>query len=312
MLLFHNLNDMKRTLVSLLFLIVAVVSSAQIVPTATYEFVKRDSSLYLDFYKADNSAENYTLVFVFGGGFITGTRNDSAYLPYYKMLVERNFNVVAIDYRLGMKGAKNVGIFNRKPVENSIAFAAEDLLTATKYLIDHENEMQIDSKKLIIAGSSAGAITVLQADYELCNRTKLGQILPEGFRYAGVMSFAGAIYSKNGKIKYRKQDPAPTMMLHGINDRLVTYKQLKLFNVGFIGSSKIVKQFEKFGHPYYMVRFNDLGHEVAGRMIADFDKEMWFIDNYIIKGTKLHRDDYIDDPSIERYKFGGWKPSDLY
>ena len=205
---------MKKLILCILVTITAICTHAQITPTATYEYVKRDSSLYLDFYKSANSAENYTVIFVFGGGFISGSRDEEYYKPYYAKLVENNFNVVAIDYRLGLKGVKNISAVNRKPLEDAIAMAAEDLITATKYLIDHEKELQIDSRKLITSGSSAGAITVLQADYELCNGTKIGQILPEGFHYAGVMSFAGAIYSKNGKIKYRKQDPAPTMLLH--------------------------------------------------------------------------------------------------
>lgn len=302
----------KTLTLSIFAIIASLCTNAQIKPTATYEYVKRDSSLYLDFYKSANSADNYTVIFVFGGGFIGGNRNDEYYFPYYAKLVENNFNVVAIDYRLGLKGAKNIGAFNRKPLENAIAMAAEDLITATKYLIDHEKELQIDSRKIITSGSSAGAITVLQADYELCNKTKIGQILPDDFHYAGVMSFAGAIYSKKGKIKYREHAPAPTMMLHGTSDRLVTYKQIKLFNVGFIGSSKIAPRFEKFGYPYYIVRYDDLGHEVAARMYDDFDKSMWFIENYIVRGAKIKRDDFINDPTIERLKFGSAKPSDLY
>ena len=290
----------------------AFCSYAQITPTATYEFVKRDSSLYFDYYQTPNSADNYTVIFVFGGGFIGGSRNQEYFMPYFSKLVENNINVVAIDYRLGLKGVKGLGVFNYKPLENAIAMAAEDLLTATKYIIDHEKELQIDSRKLIIAGSSAGAITVLQADYELCNRTRLGQILSEDFHYAGVMSFAGAIFSTRGKVKYRSHEPAPTMMLHGTADRLVNYKQIKAFNVGLFGSSKLVKRFDKYGYPYYIVRYNTIGHEVAIRMLDDFDKSMWFIENYIIKGAKIHRDDFIDDPTIERHKFGSVKPSDVY
>lgn len=307
---------MNTTAKALAILVCTTLASlcmqAQITPTATYEYVKRDSSLCFDLYKTANSAENYTVIFVFGGGFIGGSRTEPYYNPYFSKLVENNINVIAIDYRLGLKGVKGLGAFNYKPLEIAIDMAVEDLLTATKYIMDYEKDLQIDSKKLIIAGSSAGAITVLQADYELCNRTKLGQILPEDFRYAGVMSFAGAIFSTKGKVKYRHHQPAPTMMLHGTEDKLVNYKQIKVFNVGFFGSSKLVKRFEKYEYPYYMVRFNNLGHEVAARMFDDFEKSMWFIENYIVKGKNIYRDDFIDDRSIKRQKFGSAKPSDLY
>lgn len=303
---------MKKLALCILVTITAICAYAQITPTATYEYVKRDSSLYFDLYKTANSADNYTVIFVFGGGFIGGSRNEPFYFPYYSKLLENNINVVAIDYRLGLKGVKGLGVFNYKPLENAIAMAAEDLLTATKYIMEHEKELQIDSKKLIIAGSSAGAITVLQADYELGNRTKLGQILPDGFRYAGVISHAGAIFSTKGKVKYRHQEPAPTMLLHGTADRLVNYKQIKMFNIGLFGSSKLVKRFDKYGYPYYMVRYNNIGHEVAAMMFEDLDKSMWFIENYIVKGAKIHRDDFIDDPTVKLYEFGNAKPSDLY
>ena len=303
---------MKKLALCILVTITAICTMAQITPTATYEYVKRDSLLYFDFYKSANSADNYTIVYVFGGGFVGGARNEEYYLPYYKRLVDSSFNVVAIDYRLGLKGVHNINPINRKPLENAIEMAAEDLLTATKYLIEHEKDLQIDSRKIILAGSSAGAITALQSDYELCNRTRLGQILPEGFHYAGVISFAGAIYSKKGNVKYRCQPPAPTMFIHGTADRLVTYKQIKFFNVGFIGSSKIVPQFDKKSYPYYFVRYEGLGHEAAVRVLYDFDKALWFVDNYIVRGAKIKRNDLINDPTIERLKFGSVKPSDVY
>ena len=102
------------------------------------------------------------------------------------------------------------------------------------------------------------------------------------------------------------------MLLHGTADRLVNYKQIKMFNIGLFGSSKLVKRFDKYGYPYYMVRYNNIGHEVAAMMFEDFDKSMWFIENYIVKGAKIHRDDFIDDPTVKRYEFGNAKPSDLY
>ena len=49
-----------------------------------------------------------------------------------------------------------------------------------------------------------------------------------------------------------------------------------------------------------------------GMMFEDLDKSMWFIENYIVKGAKIHRDDFIDDPTVKRYEFGNAKPSDLY
>lgn len=301
---------MKKTALLLIILCFATEIFAQITPTKTLKFAERDSSLYLDYYET-NAKNPYTVIFVFGGGFITGTRNNTYYLPYYEELVKNGYNVVAIDYRLGLKGAKNLGATNYKPLQNAISMAAEDLLTATKFIIDNPKEFKIDNQKIICAGSSAGAITVLQADYELCNRSKIGVILPDDFHYAGIISFAGAIFSTHGNIKYKNQ-PAPTFFLHGTSDRLVTYKQIKIANIGFIGSSKIAPRFKKHDYPYYFLKYEGLGHEVAGRMLPNINETFWFIDNYIKENKKIQREDIISDPTIKREAFGSSKPSDLY
>lgn len=46
-------------------------------------------------------------------------------------------------------------------------------------------------KRIFLLGSSAGAITVLQADYMLANRTGHALQMPADFRFAGVVSFSG-------------------------------------------------------------------------------------------------------------------------
>ena len=74
----------------------------------------------------------------------------------------------------------------------------------------------------------------MQAEYEISNGTPWASVLPEGFNYAGVMSFAGAILSREGKVDYEKA-PCPTLMMHGTSDVLVPYKQIAVLNLGFFG-----------------------------------------------------------------------------
>jgi hypothetical protein len=109
----------------------------------------------------------------------------------------------------------------------------EDLYSATNFLNDNAKELGIDPSALVIAGSSAGAIIAMQAEYEICNGTSWTKVLPKGFRYAGVMSFSGAILSREGKVDYKVYSPAPTLMLHGTSDELVPYSQIAFFNLGF-------------------------------------------------------------------------------
>ena len=55
-------------------------------------------------------------------------------------------------------------------------------------------------------------------------------MLPQDFNYAGVMSFSGAILSREGKVDF-KSETCPVLMLHGTADALVPYKQIAILNL---------------------------------------------------------------------------------
>jgi hypothetical protein len=159
------------------------------------------------------------------------------------------------------------------------------------------DELGVNPSNIVISGSSAGAITVMQAEYELCNRTSWAEVLPKDFRYAGVMSFSGAILSRKGEVKYASA-PAPTLMLHGTADNLVNYKQIKFFNLGFFGGGKLVKRFEKFGYNYNMYHFIGYGHEIAGSMDTTLDLQLDFIETNVIEGKRRIVEAWVDDPNV--------------
>ena len=138
----------------------------------------------------------------------------------------------------------------------------------------------------------------MQAEYELANRTSWASVLPEDFRYAGVMSFAGAILSREGKVDY-KNDPCPTLMLHGTADKVVPYKQIKVFNLGFFGGAKLVRRFEKFGFNYNMYHYLDKGHIIADAMRMTVDLQEIFLKDNVMRGEKKIIEALIDDPGIE-------------
>lgn len=164
-----------------------------------------------------------------------------------------------------------------------------------------------------MVGSSAGAITSLQTDYVLCNGFLNSNILPEDFRLAGVVSYAGAIYSTEGKVKYSNHAPAPTMLFHGTADQLVTYKQLSLFKIGFFGTDALVKRFEKFGYPYYAKRFEGYGHSIAAAGPVTVDDLLWFCRHYVYNKEQWQYDGLIRNLNLANMPANDlYKPSDLY
>lgn len=304
---------MKRITLLLAILLAGMMAFAQ--DMKTFQYAERDTlQLYLDFYTPEQAHDStICVVYVFGGGFIGGHRDGEFEKAYFKQLVDEGFQVAAIDYRLGLKGAKNLSIFNSDPLKDAVNMAAEDAISAIAYLLDHAKELKVNKDYIVMVGSSAGAITSLQVDYALCNGFLNYSILPDDFRLAGVVSYAGAIFSKEGKVKYRNHAPAPTMFFHGTSDKLVPYKQLKLFKTGFFGTDALVKRFKKFDYPYFARRFDGYGHSVAAGGPFTVDDLVWFCRHYVLNKERIQVDGTyhnLDPKTMPAYDM--FTPGDLY
>ena len=307
-------KKMKKLILALLLLFMVVAQSfAQ--DMKTYQYAERDTlNLYLDFYTPEHVHDStICLVYVFGGGFIGGHRDGDFEKAYFKQLVDEGFQVAAIDYRLGLKGVKNLGITHSEPLEKAVNMAVEDAIEAVAYLLDHAKELKVNKDYIVMVGSSAGAITSLQMDYVLCNGYLNSNILPDDFRLAGVVSYSGAIYSTEGKVKYRNHKPAPTMLFHGTADRLVPYKKISLFKLGFFGTDALVDRFEKFDYPYFARRFKDYGHSVAAAGPFTVDDLVWFCRHYVYDKEQWQFDGLIENlnpAAMPAYDM--FTPGDLY
>ncbi|MBC7422112.1 MAG: carboxylesterase family protein [Ferruginibacter sp.] len=253
------------------------------------------TTLKMDIYGLNNdTAKKPCILFMFGGGFIAGNRDSKNYSEYFKLLVSHHFIVVSIDYRLGLKG-KKLGVFNTKPLQTAIGLAVTDLYSATNYLLANAAMYGIDTSIIILSGSSSGAITVMSAEWEKCNATKTASALPAGFNYAGVISFAGAIFSTSGKPSY-KTPPSPIMMFHGTKDKLVYYNKRSFLWKGIFGSASLAGVFEKKKYPYYFQRVVGKGHEIAETpMITNQQDIIWFIEEYIFKKKRYLVDVRFND-----------------
>jgi predicted esterase len=276
-------------------------------PDETFLFAERDSiNLYMDvYYPADGSemtvdgVNKPTILYVFGGGFKVGRKDTPTAREWFRLLTDEGFTVAAIDYRLGLKGVEGMGSIN--DVYNAIQIAVEDLFSATKYILDNAEEVDIDPSSLVIAGSSAGAITVLQAEWELCNRMGSSVMLPKDFHYAGVMSFAGAIYSRQGTVRYHSE-PAPHLLFHGTADRIVTYRQIHLLNHAFQGTKVLARIFKHNGYDYCVYRYDGNSHEIAACMYKTFPEQLAWLETNIIGKEKRTIDATVNDPSIEVFQ----------
>lgn len=283
-------TTMKRITLLLALLLAGMTTFAQ--DMKTYQYAERDTlQLYLDFYTpAQVHDSTICVVYVFGGGFVGGHRDGKFEKAYFKHLVDEGFQVAAIDYRLGLKGVTNLGVTHYQPLEIAIDMATEDAISAIAYLLEHAQELKINKDWIMMVGSSAGAITSLHTDHAMCNGRLNSNILPEDFRLAGVVAYAGAIFSSKGKVQYNNRAPAPTMFFHGTADGLVPYNKIEFFNVGFYGTNSLVKRFEKFGYPYFARRYEDYGHLIAIAGPATIDELLWFCRHYVYGKEQLQLD----------------------
>ena len=266
----------------------------------TYFFAEKDGHhLMMDEYlqKGDNKG---TIIFIFGGGFKAGKRETRTYKRWFYQLNENGYRVYSIDYRLGLKNARKSGLGMVRDTRAAIALGVEDLFSATHYILENADELGVDPNKIIVAGSSAGAIIALHADWVICNDKKIAtDILPAGFRYAAIMPFSGAILSCEGAPKYAKE-PAPTCFFHGTADKVVNYGHIHLFKVGLFGGKYLANHFHKKGYNYSIYRYKGNGHEVATEFLTTLPEQLGFLETNVLKGQKRIVDAVVNDPQIQK------------
>ena len=273
---------------------------AQTQPT-TYCFAEGEQPLYLDHYRSTGEGAHPCVLFAFGGGFSHGSRSDVRYIPYFNMLLAQGFDVVSIDYRLGMAytldTTESVGpLEGAWSMYRSVNYAAEDVLRATKYLLDNAESLGINPSMIVASGSSAGAIAVLQAENYLANSDSYAKSLPEEFNFSGVVAFAGAIYSVLGEPDWNSV-PCPIMLFHGNADRNVPYRKATILATGFYGSDYIAEQLHEKGATYYFHSAHYRDHDLALSPLTDnHDEIIAFLDNCVRGGEKMqYTNEYIDE-----------------
>lgn len=300
---------MRYKLILLLLCLSGIMMAQE--PAGTYVFAERDGQeLSLDIYcpaagsqTTLDGLDKPAILYVFGGGFVTGRRNDPYILPWVSQMTSDGYKVICVDYRLGLKGEKldfslSHVVSSAKKVKRAVDMGVEDVFTAIRFLADNSEELGIDIYNIVVSGSSAGAMISLSAELETCSPTNRTAILPEGFRFKGVMSFAGAIMSLSGLPDYERE-PAPQLLFHGDADEAVTYNKIAVGKIGLYGSSSLVKEvYSKKGYVYNICRYPGHNHDIAGSMEQTWPEQKRFLEANVIRGQKRVVDASITDPVL--------------
>lgn len=243
----------------------------------TYKYHKtiNKTKLKFDFYKPKKvKGKLPLLIYVHGGGFSGGKRNDKNTVTFARNMASRGYAVASISYRLTMK---KLGFgCETKPEYKIKAFnsVSEDISIAVKYLLKKSGKFKLNTGKIILVGSSAGAEAVLNLAY-VYNNT----ILPKGFKFAGLISMAGAVTSIEN---ITKENAIPTQLFHGTDDKLVPYNNAphhycKKTDKGYLelyGSKAIANKLKKLEQSFYLYTINKGNHSWSGRPMHQCITEM--------------------------------------
>ncbi len=281
----------------------------------TYTYATKDGeNLDLDIYLPayDTATARATIVYIHGGGFTSGERNSEQIQEFCKQLAGYGYVVASISYRLTRKGQP--GEFGCDcPADeklNTFYAAVEDLQDATYFLIQHREEFYIDPQKIILAGSSAGAETALNAAYQppYCYDLPSGPV-----SYAGVISMAGAI--PDTMVIY-DESAIPSMFFHGTDDLLVPYATAPHHycaedSPGYLildGPYTIAKKLDELEVPYWLHTICGGGHEISETAMTDyFDEIVDFCYHFIIKQEKNSKQTITKGPQknkdVEQFDF---------
>lgn len=321
--LYKYYSIMRKTVLILSVLLFSFgLLSGQSVRKDTYLYLVKDAdSLYLDRYRAvDSPADSPCVIFMFGGGFFTGSRDGKGYIPYFEFLAGNGYTVVSIDYRLGFKslarGGEQAQERSGGKIKQARAFmalfmdvvemAVEDLFDATTYILDHAAEWGVDPGRIVANGSSAGAISVLQGEYAICNGQPVAGRLPAGFNYVGIASFAGAILADSRDIGFAAE-PCPVMLFHGDADSNVPYNRIRKLGMGFFGSKHIAKKLTKAGSPHVFYSVENADHMVAASPMTDNRQDILsFLDKLVDRQERLIVNTGVDqlDAAKKKRRFG--------
>lgn len=151
------------------------------VTTTTANYDPDDKSAILDIYRLpDNGSVSPVVVWIHGGGFVSGRREDIA--NYLKILAGRGITVVNVDYRIAPDATYPTPV--------------RQITTALTYLVEEQKQLGLGTSRIVLAGDSAGAQIAAQTAAVLSNPdyARIVGVSPDAptAHIAGVLLFCGA------------------------------------------------------------------------------------------------------------------------
>lgn len=240
---------------------------------------EHEFDLYMDIYlpKGDTLQKRPLIMFIHGGGFFIGDKQDNPIVLWCKHFARMGYVVASINYRMGFRPSK-------RAIERCGYRAAQDAHAAMRFLVHNKDKYRINTDYLFAAGSSAGGITTLNLAF-MRNKNRpeatqgnlfthsLGDIetsgndLKETFRIRCIANMWGSVHD----ISMIDNAKVSIISFHGNADQVVPYgydvpfQDLKipvgdLFFNKMYGSKPIHERARKLGYRQALHTFEGCGH----------------------------------------------------
>lgn len=258
-----------RNILTALLTFGCIATQAQSAPRTVTYAIKNADTLWMHHYAPQGKSNGTTVLFVHGGAFTGGHPDNQK--PFAEGLTKLGYNIFVMKYRLYLKG-KSFGCETATPEKlKAIQTAVEDVRDAGDYLLQHARELGVDTTRVFLAGSSAGAEAVLNLVFDPFARK--GQAVKHP--YKGVLSFAGAVLDVN---TLSEKAWIPVLMMHGTRDQLVPFgtaahRFCRAGDAGWLmmfGSHTVLQEAKRQGLPAVLYTFEGGGHEVSNYMFRRF------------------------------------------
>ena len=198
-----------------------------------FEWNTVDIDLDMDIYEPSNDSElqRPAIIFLHPGAFFSGSNQSDDMVSLSIDAAKKGYVAISANYRLGLN------IVSTYSGERAVYRGVQDISALIRYLREHSEDLRIDSDKIFIWGSSAGAFIGLhlaysddserpESTYGGGNDPDLGCIDCEGNNYNhnsrpnALVSCWGAIGSLDW---IDSDDNTPAIMFHGTSDLVVPY-----------------------------------------------------------------------------------------
>lgn len=165
--------------------------------------------LKLDLYEpvGDTAAARPVYVFLFGGGFVAGDKETEP-RAYCELMARRGYVAIAISYRINQGNVATDGI----------PAAVSDTRQALRWIYAQAATHRLDTGRIVLGGSSAGAIASLFTVY-----TELAKAPADAAsKVALVMDLWGGLYTS---VNEMTAGEPPLIIIHGTADTVVPYTE---------------------------------------------------------------------------------------